>query len=112
MLVLPHLINNIVKLTLIAVVIFVLLQLQFFFGNAGFFQWQDKQKVLADQQQEQQRLIERRQQLQNRLSVLKDNPQAYENIVRRELGKVKANEVWYHIVASTQHAATSTLNQK
>ena len=85
---------------IVAGIVVLVLQLKLFFGDSGWLQWWQKESLISETVEQNAALLTQRAVLQQRLHDIENNPQLIESIVRRELGMVKTNEVWYQYILS------------
>ena len=85
-------------LTWLLVVLFVLLQYKLWVGDGSLAEVWDLYRQTELQKQENQRLQERNQALEAEVEDLKQGLDSIEERAREELGMIKDDETFYHII--------------
>lgn len=83
---------------IVLVVLLVVLQYTFWFGNGGYRDAAWLQKQVTEQKAENRRLEKRNRALAAEVADLKQGRQAIEGRARSELGLIKPGEIFYQVV--------------
>lgn len=87
-------------LLLVALVVFLVLQFNLWFGEGGVRDVQALKEAVAQQQQENEKLSERNRVLEAEVKDLKNGMEAVEEHGRLDLGMIKQNETFYLVTGN------------
>lgn len=82
----------------ILVLVLIGLQYKLWLGDGNVHQWSDLEQKNVDQEQINEKLIARNQALTAEIEDLRNGHESLEEKARNDLGMVKADEKYYHLV--------------
>jgi len=91
--------------------VLVLLQYRIWVGGGSFAEVWDLYQQVKTQQEENQQLQERNQALEAEVDDLKQGLDAIEERAREELGMIKDDETFYHIIDEPESGSSSSSNE-